>query len=270
MPGIALPPFLIRAGRTNIVARRATQLYRSVGDEDGFMLETGLYLPVKKYLEGLGFEVKGEVCGCDLVALKGDEPAAVVIGELKQRFNLDLVLQAMDRLPVCDEVWLAVRASKRGGGRERDPRVKRLCRMLGVGLLVVLGAGRVEMMIEPGPHRLRRDAKRRSKIVTEHQRRRGDPTGGGSTRKPVMTAYRQQALRCAAALAAGPARPRDLKAVAPDAPKILLRNVYGWFERLDRGLYGLAAGGRTALNVWASDVQLLSRDGGQGQSSVLS
>jgi Uncharacterized conserved protein len=36
--------------------------------------ETSLYGPVKRYLETLGFTVKGEVCGCDLVAIRGDEP----------------------------------------------------------------------------------------------------------------------------------------------------------------------------------------------------
>jgi len=36
--------------------------------------ETSLYEPVKRYLEALGFTVKGEVCGYDLVALRGDKP----------------------------------------------------------------------------------------------------------------------------------------------------------------------------------------------------
>ena len=56
-------------------------------------METSLYAPVKRFLEGLGFEVKGEVCGCDLVALDRGTPAALVIGELKLTFTLDLVLQ---------------------------------------------------------------------------------------------------------------------------------------------------------------------------------
>jgi hypothetical protein len=43
----------------------------------------------------LGFEVKGEVCGCDLVALDRGTPAALVIGELKLSFTLELVLQAI-------------------------------------------------------------------------------------------------------------------------------------------------------------------------------
>ena len=49
--------------------------------------ETSLYGPVKRYLETLGFTVKGEVCGCDLVALRGDELPIVVIGELKLSFS---------------------------------------------------------------------------------------------------------------------------------------------------------------------------------------
>src|SRR5262252_708718 len=77
--------------------------------------ETSLYLPVKRFLESLGFEVKGEVCGCDLVAVRGDDPPLVVIGELKLGFNLELVLQGINRMAACDQVWLAVRFSGRRG-----------------------------------------------------------------------------------------------------------------------------------------------------------
>ena len=213
-------------------------------------MESTLYLPVKRFLERLGFEVKGEICGCDLVALRDGEPTAVIIGELKLSFTLDLVLQAVDRTNACDEVWLAVRASRRGRGRESDPRVKKLCRFLGFGLLAVTASGKVETIVEPVPWRPRREPKRRSRIVAEHRRRLGDPAAGGSTRQPIMTAYRQQALACAAALARAPVRPRDLRPSLPDAPKILLRNVYGWFVRVDRGLYALSDTGRAALVRW--------------------
>ena len=175
-------------------------------------METSLYLPVKRFLEGLGFEVKGEVCGCDLVALDRGTPAAVVIGELKLSFTLELVLQAVDRSAACDEVWLAIRASVRGRGRESDARVKKLCRLLGFGLLTVSNSGKVEVLVEPVPWRPRRNIKRRSKIVDEHRRREGDPTLGGSTRQPIMTAYRQQAVACAAALALAPARAERFEA----------------------------------------------------------
>ncbi len=91
-------------------------------------METALYLPVKRFLENLGFTVKGEVGGCDLVALSSDEPPIVVIGELKLSFNLELVLQAVDRAGACDEVWLAAKMSVRGKGRESDARYRNLCR----------------------------------------------------------------------------------------------------------------------------------------------
>jgi len=212
-------------------------------------LETSLYAPVKRFLEDLGFSAKGEVCGCDVVAIREGEELRVVVAELKTSFNLELLLQGVERQAACDEVWLAVAASTKG--RDQDRRVRKLCRLTGLGLLSVLPTGRVEILVSPEPWKPRPDRKRRSRLVAEHRRRRGDPTSGGSTRRPIMTAYRQQALACALVLSEAPARPRDLKSVTPDAPKILQSNVYGWFERIERGIYGLSEGGKAALVRWA-------------------
>ncbi len=115
----------------------------------GVPLETALYLPVKRFLENLGFTVKGEIGGCDLVALSGDEPPIVVIGELKLTFNLELILQAVDRAAAADEVWLAARMSARGKGRESDARYRNLCRRLGFGMLAVTATGDVEVLVKP-------------------------------------------------------------------------------------------------------------------------
>jgi hypothetical protein len=189
------------------------------------VLETSLYLPVKRYLESLELEVKGEIRGCDVVALRGVTCPLVVVCELKRALNLELILQGVDRSAACDEIWLAVRASNRGN--VRDPRVRKLCRLLGFGLLGVSATGQVEILVQPGPWRPRRNLRERSRLVHEHQRRRGDPALGGSSKSPIMTAYRQQALACAASLSAGPCRTRDVKVAIPEAPKILLSNVYG-------------------------------------------
>ena len=213
-------------------------------------METALYRPVKTFLERLGFAVKGEVGGCDLVALKDDGPPIVVIGELKLSFNLELVLQGVDRAAVCDEVWLAARLSPHGKGRESDTRFRNLCRRLGFGLLGVSGRDEVEVLVSPTAPMPRKDARRRSRLVDEHRRRVGDPVEGGGSRAPIMTAYRQRALACAAALAAGTQRPRDVRTLVPDAPKILLGNVYGWFASTTRGVYELTEAGRAALVRW--------------------
>jgi hypothetical protein len=213
-------------------------------------LETALYLPVKRHLESLGYCVKGEVGACDLVGLSEGEPPVVVIGELKLTFTFDLVLQGVDRAGVGDEVWLAAGLSKNGKGRESDARFRNLCRRLGFGLIAVGPSGEVHVLLSPTAPAPRRDPKRKSRIVEEHRRRRGDPVAGGGSRAPIMTAYRQRALSCAAALVGGPARPRDLKARVPDAAKILLDNVYGWFDRPERGLYAVNEAGKAALLRW--------------------
>ncbi|HEY5795238.1 MAG TPA: DUF2161 family putative PD-(D/E)XK-type phosphodiesterase [Bosea sp. (in: a-proteobacteria)] len=219
-------------------------------------METSLYLPVKRFLEDLGYSVKGEVGHCDLVGLRPDDPSVVVIGELKMSFNLELVLQGVDRMSLGDEIWLAAALSAKGKGRESDRRYRNLCRRLGFGLLGVAASGHVEVLVSPVAPTPRRDPRRRSRLVEEHKRRQGDPVTGGGTRRPIMTAYRQQALACAAAMAAAPRRPRDLKPTCPDAQKILHRNVYGWFERSGRGVYALTETGRGALAAWQSALPL--------------
>lgn len=212
-------------------------------------LETALYGPVNSFLEAQGFEVKGEVCGCDIVAVRADEPPVLVITELKLSFSMELVLQGVDRLRAADEVYLAVASAPRG--RLTDARVIRLCRLLGLGLLAVdLKLGRVTILNEPAPYRPRPDRPKRRRLLREHAHRIGDPAAGGSTRQPIMTAYRQRALACAAAMATGPCRPRDLKTLADDAGAILRRNVYGWFERVKPGVYQLTAAGDAALRQW--------------------
>lgn len=213
-------------------------------------METTLYLPVKRFLEKLGFAVKGEVGGCDLVALSDGDPPVVVIGELKLAFNLELILQAVDRAAAADEVWIAAKMSARGKGRESDARYRNLCRRLGFGMLGVTDRGDVEVLVAPPTTAIRRNPKKRSRLIAEHQKRKGDPVMGGSTRAPIMTAYRQQALACASALSGGPRRVRDLREGIPDAGKILQHNVYGWFDRAERGIYVLTDAGRAALKRW--------------------
>jgi len=205
--------------------------------------EVALYAPVKALLEGQGYEVKGEVLACDVVGVRGDEPPVVV--ELKRTFSLALVHQGIDRLAMTDAVYLAV-----GAWPKRPAEVRRLCRRLGLGLIVVVN-GRADVLEDPLPYRPRRDVRRVGRLLREHQRRVGDPTSGGSTRQPIMTAYRQEALRCARLLEAGPMAIRAMRPLedVPHAGAILRDDVYGWFERVERGTYALTPVGRAAVDA---------------------
>jgi hypothetical protein len=204
--------------------------------------ETDLYAPVKALLEGQGYDVKGEVRGCDVVGVRGDEPPVIV--ELKKTFGLGLVLQGIDRLGLSDTVYLAV-----GAWPKRMREVKKLCRRLGLGFMVVT-RDRVDILLDPVPYQPRKNARKARRLLGEHARRVGDPTQGGSTRVPIMTAYRQQALRCAGLLSSnGPMKLSVLRveADAPNAAAILQQDVYGWFERVERGVYTVSPQGRVGL-----------------------
>ena len=230
--------------------------------------EADLYPAIKAFLEGQGYAVKGEVNGCDVVAVRGTE--APVIVELKRRFSLDLVFQAITRQTLTDAVYVAVADTGASGStmRRRGKDVTRLCRMLGLGLLIIHGdgaAGQVEARLDPKPYRPQQSRRRRDRLLREFAHRVGDPNKGGSTGTPIVTAYRQDALRCADLLARqGPlklANVRTLTGVGR-AGRILQRDVYGWFEPVRRGTYAITPKGRAALEDFADVVAALA--GGAG------
>ena len=208
-------------------------------------MESDLYPPVKALLEGQGYSVKGEVRGCDVLGVRD---GATVIVELKKAFGLRLVLQGVNRLALSDTVYLAVGAWPKN---IRD--VRKLCRRLGLGLMVV-AKERCDVVLDPTPYKSRKNPRKVKRLLGEHQRRVGDPNrGGSSTRMPMMTAYRQEALRCAAMLARNGAMAiKDVRtrAEAPNAGKILFADHYGWFERVERGVYGVTPKGRQGLELY--------------------
>ncbi len=226
------------------------------------MAEADLYAPIKKFLERQGYEVKGEVEDCDIVAVRGDEPPVVV--ELKLQLNLSLILQAVDRLALSDCVYVAFRVGKKHSAswRSRGKQVKSLLRRLGLGLLTVTARGKVEAVLDPGPYKPRLVKQRRARLLKEFAERVGDPVAGGSSNSKRVTSYRQDALRCARALQrSGVTKVRVLAegAGVERAGTILRDNHYGWFERVERGHYRLTPRGEAELQEWADAIEQLER-----------
>ncbi len=218
--------------------------------------ETDLYPPIKSFLEGQGYEVKGEIGQCDVLAVRGDEDPVIV--EMKMKFSIELVFQAVERLSVTDNVYVAIEHGQKSLWTRRRKQILKLCRSLGIGLLTVhIERGLVEARLDPGPYQRRLNIPKRERLLREHARRVGDPATGGSTRRPLMTAYRQDALRCAKELGLrGPLKLRDLRAASgvERAASILQRDVYGWFDRIERGVYALAPAGKKALSTFRDTV----------------
>ena len=89
----------------------------------------------------------------------------------------------------------------------------------------------------------------------------GDPNLGGQTRVKRVTAYRQDALRCAGYLRThgiSKAAAVALGAEVPAAARLMRADHYGWFERVERGVYTLTPKGQAALDEYASTVQELA------------
>jgi hypothetical protein len=222
--------------------------------------ETELYAPVKALLEGQGYEVKGEVGAADVVACRDGE--APVIVELKTGFSLSLFHQAIDRLSLSDTVYVCV---PRGSGRAFLKSLKNnktLCRRLGLGLITVrLKDGLAEIHLDPAPYKPRQSKRKKTRLLKEFATRVGDPNTGGTTRKTLMTAYRQDALRCAATLhrkgATKAARVAEASGVAK-ARQIMSANHYGWFDRVESGIYELSPNGRRAIADYADELETLS------------
>jgi hypothetical protein len=207
------------------------------------MKESDLYPPVKAFLQAQGYEVKGEIGPADVVGVRGPD---MVVVELKARFSLALFHQGIARLALCDCVYVCV---ARGKGRPWMKAVKenvKLARRLGLGLLSVrMETGVVEVHCDPGPYAPRKVARKTRAILSEFERREGDPNLGGLAGARV-TAYRQEATLCAEFLAlAGEAKGAEVakSTGVARATTIMRDNHYGWFEKVEKGVYRLSETG---------------------------
>ena len=129
--------------------------------------ETDLYGPVKGFLEGQGFVVKGEVADADVVACRGDDPPVIV--ELKLRFSLSLFHQAVTRLKVTDLVYLAV---PRPTGRSARATSTSERHAPSPGTLTRRAA-------RPAPTSYRHTARRCGRRTVDHRRDHGEVIDGG-------------------------------------------------------------------------------------------
>lgn len=216
---------------------------------------------MKAYFTAQGYDVKGEVGAADLVAVPKGAPEGCepVIVELKTGFTLSLYHQAINRQSMSDQVYIAVPRKSGKAALTAIRRNKMLCRRLGIGLITVkLPENKVVVHCEPAPFVPRKIKKRKVKLLSEFERRHGDPNEGGMTPVGMMTSYRQGALRCAKVLHdEGACKGSYVAKMAgfEKATSLMRNNHYGWFERIESGVYGLTPEGAKALEKHAEAVK---------------
>lgn len=222
--------------------------------------ETQLYAPIKQWFEHQGYTVRSEVHACDLVACHPDQPCPTIV-ELKKSFTLSLVLQAVERLPLSPLVYIAAPALR--SHTLSMASLHTLCVRLGIGLFTVTFFPRkpphVECYCTPlealqRPMASRRLPRKTQKLLQEFQQRSGDFSIGGQRASHLqVTAYREKALKCAYVLhTLGDCSPKRIRHIVRSTAVsgILRNNVYGWFERISRGVYRLSPVGTQALHTY--------------------
>ncbi len=204
--------------------------------------EKDLYAPVKALFEEDGFQVKGEVKDCDLVAERDGE---LVICELKLRFNLKLVYQLLRRKSLSNTVYGAVVTPK----RDTDD-ILRLIKAIDCGLIFVSEKTEIAEVVYNPSGMGSRKSQKAAKLKNEFQNRSFDNVGGCNNTR-LMTVYKEQSIRLLCALELlGEAKPYKLKELGFDknVRDILYNNYYGWFKNVKRGVYALSEKGKSALN----------------------
>jgi hypothetical protein len=216
--------------------------------------ETDLYLPIKLFFEDLGYTVHAEVKNCD-IALYKDGRLTVI--EMKKSFTLNLLYQAIERQKPGDEVFVAIPRPVKSSGKTYKSMLA-LIKKLDLGLITVAldsPVKTVEILVFP---RLSTETKKsiryqrkKTAVINELSARTHDLNLGGSTKRKLMTAYREKVIKIACALAQnGAAKASGLiKKYGCDKNtyNILYRNLYGWFSKTSNGMYVINDKGYAAL-----------------------
>jgi hypothetical protein len=227
--------------------------------------ESDLAAPVVAFLAAQGWTVRSEVKDCDVAAVRGTD---LLVVELKKSLTLALLVQAVRRQRLTDTVYLAVpRPGSVWQWRRANRGVLHLLRRLELGLLFVSDdpdRDPVDVVLQPQPLARRRRAAARRAVLEEVGQRSADYNVAGSTRRKLVTSYREQAVRIACLLSVrGELAPRDLRALGtgPKTQGILYHNVYGWFHRVGTGAYRLSAHGAREIEAYPELVRRFRAEG---------
>ncbi len=219
------------------------------------IMEESLSKPVTTYFMDIGYKVRTEVDYCDICALKEDK---LVIIELKKNLSVDLLVQAVDRQKITDFVYVAIPKPKKFTVNAKWKSLCHLIKRLEIGLILVSitdNGSYIEIPIDPLPcDRLKymhNNKKRRNGMIKELNGRNIDLNVGGSRGRKLVTAYRESSLYIVCCLKKyGAMSPKELRNLGSDLKKtqsILSKNYYGWFSKVDKGIYTLSKEGQQAL-----------------------
>lgn len=222
-------------------------------------METDLFEPIKEYFEKQGFTCDGEVLDIDLYMEKGDEKAAV---ELKQELNFRVFQQAALRQKQVEMVYIGTFTPKNMRSHAFKDKLY-LLKRLGIGLIVVSKkTGEVQIVSEPVVSELsafqKRNTKKSETLSKEFNKRKTKNNTGGVHGKKLITSYREDALLVLDSLAELGGEEKNTvvrnSSGIKKTSEILRNNYYGWFEKVETGLYRITDKGYNALEEFEDTI----------------
>ncbi|NOR44433.1 MAG: hypothetical protein GQ534_02515 [Candidatus Delongbacteria bacterium] len=218
------------------------------------MQESDLYYPIHHYLVDNGYTVNSEVQHTDIIAQKDDDLIAI---ELKKTFNATVLIQAVERQKFADSVYIAIVRPKKRSQMKNWKGMCRLMKRLELGLILVSflkTKARIDIIFHPAEYTPRKSNKKKTSILREIENRSGNYNIGGVTRKKIITAYRENVIFIAVCLnkfsQLSPKQLREL-GTGEKTGSILNKDFYGWFEKVEKGIYKLHSNGVDALEKYA-------------------
>lgn len=230
--------------------------------ENKKILEKDLYKPIHDYFTEHGYEVHGEVKGCDITVSKGND---LIIIELKRNMSLKLLIQAAKRQRMTNSVYIAIPQPKYSVFSRKWKDLCYILRRLELGLITVSftkDRKRAQIQFDPSPFdkqkSMGRSKKQRANLMKEIDERHKNYNEGGTNKTKIMTAYRETAVHIACCLnKVVKASPRELRELGTGnkTQSILYKNFYGWFEREERGVYKLSERGHEVFSLYPELVE---------------
>lgn len=228
------------------------------------MLEKQLFKPIKELFEEDGFVVDGEVKTIDMVCIKDDVNVAI---ELKKDLNLKVITQAALRQKTMDIVYIGIYSPKSLFNKQFKEKLY-LLKRLGIGLIIVapksLKASIYQVPVVTELKKYQSSNKtRRNQIIKEMSNRKLKTNVGGTNKTKIMTGYREDCLLILNAIkdfdCASGKQIKELTNIA-NSTNIMYKNYYGWFEKVDKGLYKINDSGKIALSEYNNTIKILTKD----------
>ncbi len=214
--------------------------------------EKDLFPYIKEYFEKEGFQVNAEVKDCDVVITKGDYLGVI---EMKLSLNITLIHQAISRLSITDNVFIAIKKPAKNYFKER-PKMLRLAKRLNIGLIVInpdVQINNLEVLFEPTEYvapKPKTRTKKVEQVKKEIKGRKLDLNQGGVNKTKLLTAYKDMSIKIACicevyTIVSGKFLKENFD--LDNAYPILYRNFHGYFIRYGNGDYGISDKGIKAL-----------------------